>query len=60
MAKGYLTKLLVNGAVKSFIKRHEPDILEKFELATNTVSMEEALQQQTDGQPTCDTPYEPK
>lgn len=29
---------------------NEPDILEQFELVTNTVSMEEALQQQTDGQ----------
>ena len=60
VAKGYLTKLLANDAVKSFIERHEPAILEQFELVTNTVSMEEALQQQTDGQPTCDTPYEPK
>jgi hypothetical protein len=50
VAKGYLTKLLANDAVKSFIERHEPDILEQFELVTNTVSMEEALQQQTDGQ----------
>ena len=50
VAKGYLTKLLANDAVKSFIERHEPAILEQFELVTNTVSMEEALQQQTDGQ----------
>ena len=50
MAKGYLTKLLANDAAKRFIKRHEPDILEQFELVTNTVSMEETLQQQTDGQ----------
>jgi ParB-like chromosome segregation protein Spo0J len=55
VAKGYLTKLLANGAVKSFIERHEPDILEQFELVTNTVSMEEALQQKTDGQTVCDT-----
>ena len=45
MAKGYLTKLLANDAAKRFIKRHKPDILEQFELVTNTVSMEEALQQ---------------
>lgn len=44
--KGYLTKLLVNDAVKSYILRHEPEILEQFELVANTVSMEEALHQQ--------------
>ena len=49
VAKGYLTKLLANDAAKSFIKRHEPDILDQFELVSNTVSMGEALQQQTDG-----------
>jgi hypothetical protein len=46
VAKGYLTKLLVNDAVKSYILRHDPEILEQFELVTNTVSMEEALHQQ--------------
>ena len=47
VAKGYLTKLLSNEAVKSYILRHEPDILEQFELVVNTVSMEEAVQQQS-------------
>ena len=46
VAKGYLTKLVGNEAVKSFIFRHEPEILEQFELVVNTVSMEEAVQQQ--------------
>ena len=47
---GYLTKLLSNAAVKSFVERQEPEILEHFELVVNTVSMEEAVQQQqTDG-----------
>lgn len=46
VAKGYLTKLLGNEAVKSYITRHEPEILEHFELVVNTVSMEEAVQQQ--------------
>jgi len=45
VAKGYLTKLLGNNAVKSYITRHEPEILEHFELVVNTVSMEEAVQQ---------------
>jgi hypothetical protein len=40
VAKGYLTKLLGNDAVKSYITRHEPEILEHFELVVNTVSME--------------------
>jgi hypothetical protein len=48
VAKGYLTKLLANEAVKSYILRHEPDILEQFELVVNTVSMEEAVQQQSE------------
>ncbi len=42
----YLTKLLANGAVKSYIGRHEPEILTHLELVVNTVSMEEAVQQQ--------------
>ncbi len=46
VAKGYLTKLLANGAVKSYIGRHEPEILSHLELVVNTVSMEEAVQQQ--------------
>ncbi len=46
LAKGYLTKLLANDAVKSYIQRHDPEILEHFELVVNTVSMEEAVQQQ--------------
>ena len=41
-----MTKLLSNEAVKSYILRHEPDILEQFELVVNTVSMEEAVQLQ--------------
>lgn len=46
LAKGYLTKLLANETVKRYIERHEPGILEQFELVVNTVSMEEAVQQQ--------------
>ncbi len=38
-----LTKLLANEAVKSYILRHEPEILEQFELVVNTVSMEAAV-----------------
>jgi hypothetical protein len=46
VAKGYLTKLLANEAVNSYIGRHEPAILTHLELVVNTVSMEEAVQQQ--------------
>jgi len=46
VAKAYLTKLVSNAAVKSYITRHTPEILEHFELVVNTVSMEEALHQQ--------------
>jgi ParB-like chromosome segregation protein Spo0J len=45
LAKGYLAKLLGNEAVKTFIDRQEPEILEHFELVVNTVSMEEAVEQ---------------
>ena len=45
LAKGYLTKLLANAAVKTFIERQEPEILEHFELVVNAVSMEEAIEQ---------------
>jgi len=46
VAKGYVTKLLANAAVKSYIHRHQPEILTHLELVVNTVSMEEAVQQQ--------------
>ena len=66
VAKGYLTKLLGNDAVKSYITRHEPEILEHFELVVNTVSMEEAVQQQLeadgefDDDPDSDAPPTPE
>jgi ParB-like chromosome segregation protein Spo0J len=50
VAKGYVSKLLANGAVKSYIARHEPEILGHLELVVNTVSMEEAVQQQLEAQ----------
>ncbi len=46
VAKGYLTKLLANAAVKSYSDRREPEILSHLELVANTISMEEAVQQQ--------------
>jgi ParB-like chromosome segregation protein Spo0J len=47
VAKGYVTKLLPNLAVKSYIGRHQPEILTHLELVENTVSMEEAVHQQS-------------
>jgi hypothetical protein len=46
LAKGYLNKLLANEAVKTFVNRQEPEILVHFEMVVNTVSMEEAVQQE--------------
>ena len=46
VAKGYLTKLLDNDAIKAFIQKYEPEILNHFETVVNTVSMEEAIQNQ--------------
>jgi hypothetical protein len=51
VAKGYLTKLLTNEVVKSYIGRHDPEILTQLELLVNTVSMEEAVQQQRGPKP---------
>jgi hypothetical protein len=34
-----------NEAVRSYVARHAPEILEQFELVLNTVSMEEAVEQ---------------
>jgi hypothetical protein len=45
-ARYCLTKLLGNEAVKSYITRHEPEILEHYELVVNIVSMEQAVLQQ--------------
>jgi len=48
--QGHLTKLLTNEAVKSYIGRHEPEILTHLELVVNTVSMEEAVQQRQEAE----------
>jgi len=50
VAKGYLTKILANDAVKAFILKYEPEILSHFELVVNTVSMEEAVQNEKLGE----------
>lgn len=51
LAKGYLAKLLGNEAVKTFVGNQAPEILEHFEMVVNTVSMEEAVQQQDPAAP---------
>ncbi|MDP4033670.1 MAG: hypothetical protein Q8P60_12605, partial [Pseudorhodobacter sp.] len=51
-AKGYLSKLLGNEAVRAYISRHALEILEQFDLVLNTVSMEEALEHE--GRPNVD------
>jgi hypothetical protein len=48
VAKGFITKLLANESVKHFIDCNDREILAHFELVINTVSMEEAVQQQQD------------
>lgn len=45
VAKGYLKKVLENEAVRAFVDRTAPEILEQFELVLNTISMEEAIEQ---------------
>lgn len=45
VAKGYLKKLMENEAVRSYVARHAPEILEQFDLVLTTVSMEEAVEQ---------------
>jgi hypothetical protein len=52
VANGYLTKLRANEAVKSYIARHESEILGHLELVVNTVSMEEAVQQKQEAEAT--------
>jgi hypothetical protein len=44
VAKGYLTRVLENEAVRAYVARNAPEILEQFELVINTISMEEALE----------------
>jgi hypothetical protein len=58
VAKGYLAKLLGNDVVKSYITRHELEILQHFELVVNTVSMEEVVQQQLEGDGEFEEPHE--
>jgi ParB-like chromosome segregation protein Spo0J len=48
LAKGFITKLLANDAVKNYIDRTESEILEHFEMVVNTISMEEAVQLQSE------------
>ena len=50
VAKGYLKKVLENDAVRAYVGRNVPEILEQFELVLNTVSMEEAVEQAERGE----------
>ena len=50
VAKGYLKKVLENEAVRAFVGRNAPEILEQFELVLNTVSMEEAIEKAERGE----------
>ena len=45
VAKGYLKKVLENDAIRAYVARQAPEILEQFELVINTLSMEEAIEQ---------------
>jgi hypothetical protein len=54
VAKGYLTKLVGNEAVRSWLSRHAPEILEQFDLVINTTSMEEAMEQRAREEPGLD------
>jgi hypothetical protein len=45
VAKGYLKKLMESEAVRSYVARQASEILDQFELALNTVSIEEAMEQ---------------
>jgi ParB-like chromosome segregation protein Spo0J len=49
VAKGYLSKMLGNEAVRAYISRHALESLEQFELVLNAVSIVEALEHE--GQP---------
>ena len=44
VAKGYLSKLTGNSEVRQYLSQHYEDILDSFELVVNTVSMEQALE----------------
>ena len=44
VAKGYLSKLTGNSEIRQYLSQHYEDILDSFELVVNTVSMEQALE----------------
>ena len=60
VAKGYLTNLLANAAVKSYIERKEPEILSHLELVANINSMEEAVHHRGDVNDSVTADLEPK
>ena len=42
MAKGYLSRLLANDAVKRYLNQHQPEILAEFEVIVDTAAIDEA------------------
>ena len=46
VGRGYLAKLIANGEVRAYIRRHIPEIFEQFEILVNAVTLEETLGQQ--------------
>jgi hypothetical protein len=50
VAKGYLSKLTKNQAVREYLSRHYSEVLDTFELVVNTVSMEQAVHDEENDQ----------
>ena len=50
VARGYLSKLISTLPVKDYLTQNHPDILDTFELVVNTVSMDEAVSAEEQGQ----------
>lgn len=41
LARGYLMRLLENGAVVRYLKQRQPDVLKKFEAIVKTVALDQ-------------------
>ena len=50
VARGYLSKLISTPTVKDYLSQNHADILDTFELVVNTVSMDEAVSAEDQGQ----------
>ena len=55
VAKGYLSQILANAAVKRYVTAHQPEVLEEFQRLVDMVALESVPAPKPDAEPSPET-----